>query len=224
MQINLKGITKKFGRKKALDNINLQINGNDFLIIFGPNGSGKTTLLKIISGLIKQSAGTIEIDGEEVDEMRKKIGLISHETYLYEDLTAEENLTFYGKMFSVENLKEMIDKSFENVNLQNRRKDEVKTFSRGMKQRLAIARALIHSPEILLLDEPFTGLDLSAKKILIENLKNFSNKIVIMTSHDAENLRLCNRPIILVNGKIKYESKDLEIEKFKKIYAELTSY
>lgn len=221
MQIQIEELSKKFGRKKVLGEINLKISNGDFLMIFGPNGSGKTTLLKVISGLIKQTSGTIKINGKEDENIKKYIGMISHETYLYENLTAEENLRFYGKMYSAINLEEKIEELLKNVNLQNRKKDEVKTFSRGMKQRLAVARALINSPEILLLDEPFTGLDVKATKVLIENLKNFKDKIVIMTSHSEEHLQLCSRYIIIVNGKIKYESKEVEIEEFKKIYNEL---
>lgn len=191
-----------------------------FISIFGPNGAGKTTLIKIISTLMSPSSGTILIDEKNVKEspldVRRQIGVISHDTYLYETLTAFENLTFYGKMYGVENLEERVYSMLERVGLKARAHDRVATYSRGMKQRLSIARAVLHEPEILLLDEPYTGLDQLAsktfEKILLELYGSEREKTTIMTTHDLERgLLMCDRAVILSNGSIVYDAGKSEI-------------
>ncbi len=199
-------------------NINLTIDKGEFLTIFGPNGAGKTTLIKILSTLVSPTSGKVVIDGIDIKEnpieVRKRIGVISHETYLYHELTAAENLRFFGKMYDAKNIETRIDELIKQVGLTYRKNDRVRTFSRGMKQRLSIARALIHNPPILFLDEPYTGLDQHASamfdKILSET--NAHDKTRVLISHDIEKgIAMCDRAIILANGHIAHEMSENEI-------------
>lgn len=199
-------------------NINLTIDKGEFLTIFGPNGAGKTTLIKILSTLVSPTSGKVVIDGIDIKEnpieVRKRIGVISHETYLYHELTAAENLRFFGKMYDAKNIETRIDELIKQVGLTYRKNDRVRTFSRGMKQRLSIARALIHNPPILFLDEPYTGLDQHASamfdKILSET--NAHDKTRVLISHDIEKgIAMCDRAIILANGHIVHEMSENEI-------------
>ncbi len=216
-----------------LNNINLEISQGQFFTIFGPNGAGKTTILKILSTLMKPSSGEFYINDydprEDPNEIRRSMGMISHSPFLYDELTPMENLQFFGKMFNVNHLKlEKISKDLiKKVGLSHRMYDRVETFSRGMKQRLSIARAIIHDPEILLLDEPYTGLDQNASDLLEKILKEFKKKkgTIILATHNLERgLRMGDRIAILVNGKIRYdtESKNLNLKKLTSIYQQLS--
>ena len=205
------------------------------MTIFGPNGAGKTTLIKIISTLISPTSGTVVIKGHNVKEspceVRRITGVISHETYLYQDLTARENLLFFGRMYgmSKNRIEQRINELIELIGLQYRLDDRVNTFSRGMKQRLSIARAVLHDPELLLLDEPYTGLDQHASAVFDKLLfdLNISDKTQIMISHDIERgTALAHRVIILYKGRIVYETAADEIEdinQFRKKYEHYVS-
>lgn len=229
--ITITNLSKYFGRKQVLKNLNLEIATGEFLTIFGPNGAGKTTLMKIISTLSRPSSGEIIIDEFDIDfkneqiEIRKNLGVISHNLYLYDELTAEENLRFFGKMYSYPSreLDRRIDELLDEIGLRFRINDKVATFSRGMKQRLSIARAILHEPKILLLDEPYTGLDQHATEILTKILKRLKtgNRTIIMTTHNIEQgFLLCDRVAILSKGNIVFEknSKKLDVKEFKKVY------
>ncbi len=199
-------------------NINLEIRKGEFLTIFGPNGAGKTTLIKIISTLVSPTSGRVIIDGKDIKEhpieVRNKIGVISHDTYLYHELTAAENLRFFGNMYNIENSENRINDLLAQVGLSYRKNDRVRTFSRGMKQRLSIARALIHDPPILLLDEPYTGLDQHASATFDRILSgmNAHDKTRILISHDIERgISLCDRAVILTDGHIVHEMSETEI-------------
>ncbi len=217
--ISIRGLTKRFAGHVVLDDIDLNIEQGEFMIILGPNGAGKTTLLKILETLVRPSSGSVEIGGLQLSssamEIRKMIGAISHESYLYNDLTVEENLYFYGKMYGLSQgeLIVRIQMLLEQLHLDNRRTDRVSTLSRGMKQRLSIARSLIHDPDIILMDEPYTGLDLRSacdlEKMLIENSKKAT---VLMVTHDIERaFVMCDRVIILSDGKIAVDTRKQEI-------------
>ncbi len=199
-------------------NINLEIRKGEFLTIFGPNGAGKTTLIKIISTLVSPTSGKVIIDGMDIKEhpieIRNKIGVISHETYLYHELTAAENLRFFGNMYNIKDGENRINDLLTQVGLSYRKNDRVRTFSRGMKQRLSIARALIHDPPILLLDEPYTGLDQHASATFDRILSgmNAHDKTRVLISHDIERgISLCDRAIILTGGHIVHEMSESEI-------------
>lgn len=213
-----------------LRDIDLDIETGEFLTIFGPNGAGKTTLVKIMSTLISPTAGTVMIEDHDVKEspleVRQLIGIISHETYLYQDLTARENLKFFGKMYGMpkDKLESRIHELTDQVGLKYRLDDRVGTFSRGMKQRLSIARAILHDPKILFLDEPYTGLDQHAAATFDRILSELdvSDKTQVMVSHDIERgLNLADRIIILYEGKIVYQaarSEIKDIEQFRETY------
>jgi len=227
-----KGITKSFGYFHALKNIDLDIKKGSFLVIFGPNGAGKTTLLNILSTMARPSRGLIKIDGADTKEspeiIRRQIGVISHQTFLYDDLTAYENLYFYGKLYNVDKLESRISRTLGEVELGHRKNDRVRTFSRGMKQRLAIARSTLHDPAILLMDEPYTGLDQRAADLLKQQLEKLSNgdRTIIMATHDiTRGLETCDSVAILADGEIRFMElkKNIDVSEFKLIYEKYTN-
>ena len=223
-------LTKAFGSQRVLKNINLVIKRGEFVTIFGPNGAGKTTLIKIMSTLVAPSGGSVIVDGFDVMkkpvQIRRLIGVISHDTYLYSDLTAEENLRFFGQMYDMDKYKldSRIDELLQEVGLEYRSNDRVGTFSRGMKQRLSIARAMIHKPSILFLDEPYTGLDQHAASTFEKVLRGLDakNTTKVMISHNIErSLKLCDRVLILTEGSIVFDEQRHEVgsaEDFKERY------
>ncbi len=228
--IEAKRLIKSYGEHYALRGIDLSVKWGDFLAIFGPNGAGKTTLLKVLATIVKPSSGDVSVAGfnlrEDGGKVRHRIGVVSHQTLLYDDLSAYENLRFYGKMYGVPDLKDKINQLVAQVGLESRLHDPVRTLSRGMQQRLAIARALIHDPPILLLDEPGTGLDQHANamlaNIIISTLTG--QRTVIMTTHSLEQgAALGNRIMIMAEGKITYEeSKQLDISSLREVYYQYT--
>ena len=211
--IQIQKVVKTFGNRVVLRGVDLTINEGDFITLMGANGAGKTTLLHIVASLSKPTMGDIFINGyslaDSASELRRFIGLVSHKTLLYDDLTADQNLKFYAKMYDVPNAADRIETILNQVNLWHRRGDPVRTYSRGMQQRLAIARAILHNPPILLLDEPDTGLDQHSAEILSDLLKavGISNRTILMTTHNLERgLSLGNRVVILSKGKIAYDA------------------
>ena len=209
--IEIKDVTKKFGTNTVLDGISLQIQEGDSFALIGPNGAGKTTLVRVLSTLSKPNSGTVLINGFDINEdqesVRGEIGVISHNTFLYEDLTAQENLEFYAELYSMDKDKaqERIDQLLRKVNLRLRAHDQVDTFSRGMKQRLAIARMVLHEPNILILDEPSTGLDVKSRNIFYEIVKDLhsTGKTILLATHDLKELEiLCDKLAIMNSGKI----------------------
>ncbi|MFC1942290.1 ABC transporter ATP-binding protein [Chloroflexota bacterium] len=229
--IEVKGLTKSFGKHLALRGLNLEIRRGESVVVFGPNGAGKTTLIKLLATIMTPSSGKILYAGlslkDESEEIRRRIGVITHNTFLYGNLTAYENLQFYGKMYDLPNIKERIGEVASMVGMTSRLHDRVCTFSRGMQQRLSIARALIHNPAIMLLDEPETGLDQQAISILREALKTdeTEKRTVILTTHNLERgLEMCDRLLILVQGRIVYEesTENLDLASLKEAYYQST--
>ena len=170
MMITVKKLVKRFGPKTVLRGLDFQVEAGEFVALLGPNGAGKTTFLRILASLSRPLTGTVQIAGYSLPgqaaAVRQRLGVVSHLPLLYGDLTAEENLRFYGRMYSVANLENRIQTVLDLVGLLNRRRDLVRTFSRGMQQRLAIGRAVLHDPEVMLFDEPHTGLDQDACNML----------------------------------------------------------
>ena len=191
--IELRNLTKAFGSKIALRSVNMHIAEGESLVIFGPNGAGKSTLIRILAGLSRPTGGSAHIAGLDLrthgEGIRRHLGVVSHAPLLYDSLTAEENLRFFGRLYGMEtkapsgqNAALRITTMLERVGLAGRRRDLVRTFSRGMVQRLAIARALLHDPAILLLDEPDTGLDPQAAEMLHRLLAELSGRALRGTS------------------------------------------
>ena len=225
--IEVRHLRKAFGTLKAVDGIEFELKQGEFLTVFGPNGAGKTTLIKILSGLTSPSSGTARVAGFDVSEghpdMRKEIGVISHTTALYADLTSFENLIFFARMHGIEQPEEKALKVIEEVGLSHRRNERVRTFSRGMLQRLSIARAVLHDPAILFLDEPFTGLDLHATNVLKEHLQRLHDRhrTILMTTHDIScGLEMCDKVALQVQGKFAFLENitDIDKDQFESIY------
>ena len=227
--IQVRDLRKDFGYLQALSGVSFDLNKGEFLVIFGPNGAGKTTLIKVLTGLMRPTSGSAMISGFDVLEgnakLRNQIGVISHSTCLYSDLTAFENLLFYAKLYGLDSPEERANESIRAAGLQLRRHDLVRTYSRGMQQRMAIARATLHEPSVLFLDEPFTGLDLSATNALKEQLHDLhtDQRTLIMTTHDMScGLEICDRVAIQNKGKfLLLESvDDIDSENFENFYIE----
>jgi len=209
MMITVKKLVKRFGPKTVLRGLDFQVEAGEFVALLGPNGAGKTTFLRILASLSRPLAGTVQIAGYSLPgqaaAVRQRLGVVSHLPLLYGDLTAEENLRFYGRMYSLDNLENRIQTVLDLVGLLNRRRDLVRTFSRGMQQRLAIGRAVLHDPEVMLFDEPHTGLDQDACNMLDSVLQEVAarGRTVVMTSHDlARAADLASRFDVLSRGKI----------------------
>ncbi|MAT42067.1 MAG: heme ABC exporter ATP-binding protein CcmA [Anaerolineaceae bacterium] len=202
-------IIKRFGHKQVLRKLDFSVQQGEFVAFLGPNGAGKTTFLRILSSLSKPNYGIVKIAGfvlpTQAASVRQKLGVVSHQPLLYGDLSAEENLNFYAKLYGVIDRSERISQILKMVGLEKRRRDLVRTFSRGMQQRLAIGRSIIHDPEVLLLDEPHTGLDQDASNMLDEILTRVATqgRTVVMTSHDLPRVaNLASRFDVLARGKI----------------------
>jgi len=218
--IETKKLVKRFGLKTILRGLDFSVEPGEFVALLGPNGAGKTTFLRILASLSRPSMGSVKVAGysrpNESAQVRAKLGVVSHLPLLYPDLTAEENLQFYARMYGIMNFGPRISKVLEMVGLEARRKDLVRTFSRGMQQRLAIGRAALHDPEVMLFDEPYTGLDQDASEMLDDVLRTVAAKgrTVVMTSHDlvrAENL--ATRFDILSRGIIAASVQQKELQK-----------
>ncbi len=229
--VEVQGLTKSFGSHLALRGIDLKVREGDFLTIFGPNGAGKTTLIKVLATTMKPSSGSVRVASfylrDNPVQIRRNIGLVSHQSLLYDNLTAFENLKFYGKMYDVPNLEKRIHAVAAQFELSPRLHHQVRTLSRGLLQRLSIARAVIHNPPILLLDEPETGLDQQATAMLKELLDALSAEAgtIIMTTHRLEyGLELGDHVAILAEGKIVYEESKqaLDVDSLRETYYRVT--
>ena len=207
--ITVRKLIKRFGPKTVLRGLDFEVGNGEFVALLGPNGAGKTTFLRILSSLSRPAIGEVRVAGYylpgQASAVRRRLGVVSHQPLLYGDLTAEENLSFYGRMYAVSNLKARIAEVLEMIGLAPRRRDLVRTFSRGMQQRLAIGRAVLHDPDVMLFDEPHTGLDQDACVMLDTVLREVAarGRTVVMTSHDlARAADLASRFDVLSRGKI----------------------
>lgn len=225
--IQIQSVSKRFGPFTALANVDAEVPSGGALSLLGPNGAGKTTLLRLVAGLSHPTSGTIAIKGVDLEKdgeaVRNHFGVISHQTMLYNDLTARENLRFYGTLYGVASIDNRIDQVIGDVGLTGREDDRVRTFSRGMKQRLAIARAIVHEPDILLLDEPFTGLDTAARQSLASRIHGFreEGRTIILVTHDlTQALALGDQFILLSRGRVIERGKtaNVELEDLESLY------
>ena len=207
--IEVKKLIKRFGLKTVLRGLDFEVQPGEFVALLGPNGAGKTTFLRILASLSRPSMGHVNIAGyhlpKQAAAVRARLGVVSHMPLLYNDLTAEENLRFYARMYGLTQYEVRITEVLEMIGLEQRRKDLVRTFSRGMQQRLAIGRAVLHDPDVMLFDEPYTGLDQDASSMLDGVLQTVAGqgRTVVMTSHDMARAEdLATRFDILSRGVI----------------------
>jgi heme exporter protein A len=207
--IEVNRLIKRFGPKTVLRGLDFHVAQGEFVALLGPNGAGKSTFLRILASLARANLGHVSIAGyslpDHAAEVRRRLGVVTHQPLVYGELSAEENLRFYGRMYGVQRLEDRIDEVLVQVGLAGRRKDLVRTYSRGMQQRLAIGRAVLHDPEVLLLDEPHTGLDQDASEMLDTALRTVSarGRTVVITSHDlARATDLAQRFDVLSRGRI----------------------
>lgn len=230
--VSTRSLRKTFGSVVALDGVDLAIEPGEFVAIFGPNGAGKTTLVKILSTVMKPTEGCVTIMGmdaqEEDEKARGFVGVISHETFLYPHLTSRENLRFYGTLYGVPDLTMRIAEVLRQVDLAGLYDRPVRTFSHGMARRLTIARALLHRPRILLLDEPYAGLDQQAVTLLRNILQTLHTPehAILMATHNLERgFELCDRVAIQARGRIVYESRaeDLDPSNLGRLYFQHTA-
>ena len=211
--IDVRQVAKSFGRLKALDDVSLQVNAGQCLVLFGPNGAGKTTLMSILSTLAMPTSGTAFIRGFDVRsqsrEARRAIGVISHESFLYDSMTAMENLRFYARMYGAPADGPRLGQFLERVGLLHRADSPVGTMSRGMKQRLTIARCLLHEPQVILLDEPYTGLDLDGAELLTCQIRDLcaGGRAVLVTTHQlSAGLSIADELAILARGRLRFQA------------------
>jgi len=217
--IEARNVTKAFGHRATLAGVSLSVTAGESVALVGPNGAGKTTLLRIMATLTCPTSGLVRIAGLDParngSDIRRQIGFLSHRTLLYEDLTAEQNLRFYARMYDLADDSARITDLLEQVGLIKRRHDLVRTFSRGMQQRLAVARAVLHRPRVLLLDEPYTGLDPGAAQVLSDLLTRLVAEgcTVLLTTHDLGHaLAASQRIVILVRGGVVYDAPRAEVD------------
>jgi len=207
--IIVKKLVKRFGLKTILRGVDFEVQPGEFVALLGPNGAGKTTFLRILASLSRPSLGEVNIAGcklpQQAAQVRARLGVVSHLPLLYGDLSAEENLRFYARLYGINNYELRITEILEMTGLERRRRDLVRTFSRGMQQRLAIGRAVLHDPDVMLFDEPYTGLDQDASSMLDDVLKTVARqgRTVVMTSHDLSRAEdLATRFDVLSRGVI----------------------
>jgi len=229
--IEVRGLNKSFGERLALRSIDLRVSRGEHVVIFGPNGAGKTTLVKILATLVKPSSGSVQLDDIDIydkpAQIRRRISLVSHQTFLYDDLTVYENLKFYGKMYDVPDLEQRIHEVIAWVQLESRLHSRVDTLSHGLQRRVSIARSVLHNPPILLLDEPEAGLDPHADAVIKDVLAsiNSGSRTIVMTTHNLERgLELGERVIILDRGKVVYQAAkhDISVKDFRQIFDQHT--
>lgn len=207
--IEVHRLTRRFGLRTVLNGVELTVQAGEFVALLGPNGAGKTTLLRILASLMRPTMGRVMLAGCELPRQaaaaRQQLGFVSHLPLLYGNLSAEQNLWFYGQLYGLQDYRRRATEVLRLVGLERRSGDAVRTFSRGMQQRLAVARAILHDPQVLLLDEPHTGLDQDACAMLDAVLRRVTaeGRTVLMTSHDLVRVQaLAGRFDVLSRGKI----------------------
>jgi len=224
-----RGLVREFGPLRAVDGVGFDLGSGQLMTVFGPNGAGKTTLLRILAGGLRPQEGEVELRGKKLEagdpEWHRRIGVLSHQSYLYGHLTLEENLRFFGKLFGLRDLDERIPERLAQVGLEARAQSPARTLSRGMRQRLALARTLLHDPDFVLLDEPYTGLDAHAAAVLrgvLTSLKDGHRTVILVTHNITQGLELADRVAIQVRGRFVFldDRQTLDGSTFEHFYRE----
>jgi len=206
--VELTGVTRSFGRRRAVNGVDLSIHSGECRALFGPNGAGKTTLLRLIAGLLKPSEGTVRVNGESLRDnapARARVGLISHQSMLYRALTARENVVFAAKLYGIDRPNEAAMHALERMRVADRADAPVRSLSRGLQQRVSIARAIVHEPSVVLLDEPYTGLDAAGGAALTEMLQllRASGAALLLVTHNVdEGLAVASHASVMLEGRI----------------------
>ncbi|MEX2526366.1 MAG: ABC transporter ATP-binding protein [Gemmatimonadota bacterium] len=211
--LEARGLVRDFGPHRAVADVDLTLDVGELMALFGPNGAGKSTLLRLLSGSLRPTEGELHFRGVPFmpgdPRVARQVGVLSHRSFLYRHLTARENLRFYGRLYGVVGLEERVARRLETVGLQARMDHRVATFSRGMVQRLALARTLLHDPALVVLDEPFTGLDLDAALRLSRVLTEVRSdqRAVILVTHDLQRGReLATRVGVMSRGRLEVQA------------------
>jgi heme exporter protein A len=201
-------VARHYGRRKALSQISFSCEPGEIVGLLGPNGAGKSTLLNILATLLAPSKGTVQYGDRTGDQggaaIRAQIGMLGHDLFLYPELTAAENLTFFAHLYGLQNVAAVVDAALERANLAARANDYVGGFSRGMRQRVALERALLHDPRLILLDEPFTGLDQASTRALVSRLQERQRAgcMIVLATHDLDVVdSVLTRALFLINGR-----------------------
>ncbi len=206
--LSFANVSRSYGRRWALSRVSFTCNAGEIVALLGANGAGKSTLISIAAALLTPSTGSVRYGDHEsrsTPALRQRIGLVGHDLYLYPELSAKENLTFYGRLHQLPDVSARVEAALERARLNDRRDDPVQSFSRGMRQRLTLERALLHDPRLLLLDEPFTGLDDASTSALVARLLELKARggIVLVATHDLEVVDgVIDRAVVLRDGRV----------------------
>ena len=206
--VEASGLVRTFGRRRAVDGVDLSLQSGDCLALFGPNGAGKTTLLRIAAGLLRPTAGTITVGGHSLRadaSTRARVGLVSHQSMLYRALTSRENVEFAAKLYGLSDPRAVATRALERMNMLDRANTPVRALSRGLQQRISIARAIVHEPSVVLLDEPYTGLDAAGSIALTETLRllrSHGAAMILVTHSVEEGLEIASHAAIMHAGRI----------------------
>jgi heme exporter protein A len=223
-------LVRRFGRRRAVDGVSLRIQAGECLALFGPNGAGKTTLLRLLAGLLRPSAGEVRLLGKPLNKdalERGQIGLISHQSMLYDVLTVAENVAFAARLHGVQDVAGATTAALHRLGLQGRELTPVRALSRGWQQRVSIARAIVHGPSLVLLDEPYTGLDVAGARALTEllaSLRDDGASLALVTHQIDEGLALATHAAILLDGRVRrYDSTHgVDPAEYAELYRTLT--
>lgn len=212
--IDVADVSKSYGHFTAVERLSFTVERGSTLGLFGPNGAGKTTLLRMLAGLTRPTEGTVSVDGVALapDDYTtyRTVGVVTHETMVYDELTARENLRFHAGLHGIDDPAARCESVLETVGLSHRGSDRPDQFSHGLRKRLSLARALLHGPEVLLLDEPYTGLDQRSVADLEAILEGFDDRTVVLTTHDLERgVERCSRALVVDRGRIE---ADVDLE------------
>lgn len=227
--ISVSNLYKRYGSKNVLKGVTLDVAEGQVMALLGPNGAGKTTLMRIVAGLVKPTRGDVALGGVSLGkagtELRRYIGLVSHLPLLYDNLSGWENLLFFARMYDMQTPEPRIEAVLQAVDLWQRRRDAVRTYSRGMLQRLSIARAILHNPPVLLLDEPDTGLDQTSSQMLHDLIRQLgaSNRAILLSTHNLDRaLEWADSICLLRDGKIAYQAATATLTgaSLRQLYAE----